>query len=175
LFFATMSFTKDCEWMYGDAATGALGIAAFARYNAFRWSGSLSYSECIDQLRDDKERLLRPVVLKSPSGFMAKEMAFPTQHEAINWLIEHSPEKKKDLKEKALESHDRLTHYLRNEKELSEQMEELSKQLEEMSQALKDCDSVVIAGLEEYEGLAKECEDKGISVPPPPERPPRLR
>jgi len=115
----------DCEWMFGDAATGALGLAALARFNPARWSGSLTFSACIDQLVKEKEKEIRRIVLKAPSGIASAEKAFATQDEAIAWLIDHDPEKQ-DLKRAAETARAQVKVWEQTKLETAKQIEELN-------------------------------------------------
>jgi len=115
----------DCEWMFGDAGTGALGLAALAHFNPARWSGSLTFSECIDQLSQNKTMSLRPIVLKAPSGIASAEIAFSTQDEAIGWLIDHDPEKQ-DLKQATLTARSQIKVWEQTKLEIAKQIEDLN-------------------------------------------------
>merc|ERR1712226_791926 len=75
----------DCEWMWGDAATGLLGFNALADLNPMRGSGSLTIDKCIDQLRKEAQTQNRPVIVKWPSGVMSHENKFATIQEAIDY------------------------------------------------------------------------------------------
>merc|ERR1712190_629335 len=76
----------NCEWMFGDAATGLLGFHALAGLNPLRWSGAISISKAISDLRSVQAHKSRPIVLKAPAGVFAKELNFPDCQEAINHL-----------------------------------------------------------------------------------------
>merc|ERR1712190_194974 len=76
----------NCEWMFGDAATGLLGFNELAGSNPLRWSGTISISKAISDLRSVQAHKSRPIVLKAPAGVFAKELNFPDCQEAINHL-----------------------------------------------------------------------------------------
>jgi len=76
---------RDCEWMFGDAATGLLGFHALAHLNPLRWSGSLPLDGGIEQLRKVQQHGNRPIIIKCPAG--SQEHNFPTVEEAIDYLF----------------------------------------------------------------------------------------
>lgn len=79
----------NCEWMFGDAATGLLGFNALAGLNPLRWSGAISISKAISDLRSvqaHQAHQSRPIVLKAPAGVFAKEQRFTTSQAAIDYL-----------------------------------------------------------------------------------------
>jgi len=76
----------DCERMFGDCATGALGIHQFADLNPLRWSGSLSIPKAIEQLRYVEKKMDRPIILKVPSGVRSSEIKLDNIEAAVNHL-----------------------------------------------------------------------------------------
>jgi len=60
----------DSEWMFGDVATGFLGIHALAHLNPMRWSGSQSIEKTIQDLTDVHTHHDRPISLKIPANVM---------------------------------------------------------------------------------------------------------
>merc|ERR1740121_230240 len=76
----------DCEWMFGDAATGFFGFNALARLNPLRWSGSCSFSQAITDIRNVQTHGSHPIVLKVPSGVLSKEQKFSDCQAAIDYL-----------------------------------------------------------------------------------------
>lgn len=90
----------NCEWMFGDAATGILGFSGMASLNPLRWSGPVSFEKAIENMEECKKHGTRPVVLKVPAGISSKEQKFKDPESVIVWLKENDP-KKKSLKEAA--------------------------------------------------------------------------
>jgi hypothetical protein len=82
---------SDCEWMYGDCATGALGVSALAGLNPLRWSGSRTVLKAVEELQKAKNEKDRPIIVKVPSGVMSKAVTLPTIDEAIKYLEENDP------------------------------------------------------------------------------------
>jgi hypothetical protein len=80
----------DCEWMFGDAATGLLGFHALADLNPLRWSGSRSIPKAIEDLRKVQQHGDRPIILKVPSGVRGTEVNTKRVVEAINYLEAHT-------------------------------------------------------------------------------------
>jgi len=81
----------DCEWRFGDAATGAVGFAAFAGWNPMRWSGSQSFEKAIADIRKATKDGDRPVIIKVPSGVMSAEQKFDDAQAAIDFLASKDP------------------------------------------------------------------------------------
>jgi len=82
---------SDCEWMFGDAATGALGFSELAHLNPMRWSGSLPFATAIDNLKEVLANGTRPVLVKVPAGVSTSHQRFETTEEAIEFLIKSDP------------------------------------------------------------------------------------
>jgi hypothetical protein len=78
--------TTDCEWMFGDAATGWLGLNALADLNPLRWSGSRTIAKAVEELRAVHEQGDRPIIVKVPSGIRSREVKLSSIDEAINHL-----------------------------------------------------------------------------------------
>merc|ERR1712151_740341 len=76
----------NCEWMFGDAATGLLGFHALAGLNPLRWSGAVTIPKAISDLRSVQAHQSRPIVLKVPAGVFAKEQRFTNCQQAIDYL-----------------------------------------------------------------------------------------
>jgi hypothetical protein len=77
----------DCEWMFGDAATGLFGVHGMADLNPLRWSGSLTIDKAIEQLQRVQEHGNRPIILKVPANTKTKdEHKFDTIEQAIAYL-----------------------------------------------------------------------------------------
>merc|ERR1711920_1078764 len=76
----------NCEWMFGDAATGLLGFHALAGLNPLRWSGAVTIPKAISDLRSVLAHRSRPIVLKVPAGVFAKEQHFTHCEAAIAYL-----------------------------------------------------------------------------------------
>jgi hypothetical protein len=75
------------EWMFGDAATGWLGLHAMAHLNPLRWSGSTLISKIIEDLSNIKlHGHDRPIIVKCPPGVLGKEEQFPNIEETIRFL-----------------------------------------------------------------------------------------
>jgi len=79
----------DCEWMFGDAATGNV-----AKLNPFRWSGSVSFEIAVKDIRTEMSKGDRPIILKVPSGVLSAGQRFETCQLAIDFLEEKDPNKK---------------------------------------------------------------------------------
>merc|ERR1712190_79238 len=75
----------NCEWMFGDAATGLLGFNELAGLNPLRWSGAISISKAISDLRSVRAHS-RPIVPKVPAGVFAKERRFENCQATIEYL-----------------------------------------------------------------------------------------
>jgi len=75
----------NCEWMFADAATGALGFNALSHLNPMRWSGAVSLERGIASLEAVHQRGPRPVLLKLPANTL-KHKRFETPHAAINYI-----------------------------------------------------------------------------------------
>jgi hypothetical protein len=80
---------KDCEWMFGDAATGILGFHMLAHLDPLRWSGSKTFQQAISDLEQVCRHGTRPIIVKAPSGVMSKENHFKTPQEAIAFLQQY--------------------------------------------------------------------------------------
>lgn len=87
----------DCEWMFGDAATGILGFHALADLNPLRWSGSISFDKGIADMEALLTHGTRPIIVKVPSGMSTPEKRFETPEEVIEYLKSVDP-KRMDLK-----------------------------------------------------------------------------
>lgn len=81
----------DCEWMFGDAATGLLGFHEMAGLNPLRWSGSKTFQQAIQDIRTACAQKDRPIIVKVPSGITSKENLFNTSEEAIQFLQSQDP------------------------------------------------------------------------------------
>jgi hypothetical protein len=156
----------DCEWMYGDAATGALGFAPMARFNPLRWSGSLTLDAAIKQIEEvakDEKCKTRPIVVKLPSGVRGKESRLPDADAAIRFLQDNDPVKiaaekakreaedaaaaaaaaeaaeKKKLCQVAKEKADESLAAAENElKEVEDNMRKSEEQLKELTKNMED-------------------------------------
>jgi len=82
---------SDCEWMFEDAGSGALGIQAMAPLNPFRWSGSLSFEKAISALEEELSKGSRPILLKVPSGVSTPSKRFETTEDALAYLRKVDP------------------------------------------------------------------------------------
>jgi long-subunit acyl-CoA synthetase (AMP-forming) len=78
----------DCEWMFGDCATGLLGISELAHLNPMRWSGSRTIAKGIEELQAVLTKGERPITVKCPSGIQSQETHCKTIEEAIQFLKE---------------------------------------------------------------------------------------
>jgi hypothetical protein len=77
----------DCEWMFGDAATGLFGVHNMADLNPLRWSGALTIDKAIEQLQRVQEHGNRPIILKVPANTKSKdEHKCDTVEQAIAYL-----------------------------------------------------------------------------------------
>lgn len=81
----------DCEWMYGDAAAGAIGFNELAHLNPLRWSGSLSFEKAISALEADLSKGSRPILVKVPAGVKTSPQRFETTEEALEYLRKVDP------------------------------------------------------------------------------------
>merc|ERR1712039_614354 len=78
---------QTSEWMFGDAATGWLGIHALAHLNPLRWSGAQSFEKTIRDLEDVAQHENRAIILKIPAGVSTPEQNFANATEAINYML----------------------------------------------------------------------------------------
>jgi len=83
--------SSDCEWMFGDAATGALGFNELSHLNPFRWSGPTSFEKAIYDLEDVLKVGSRSILAKVPAGIQTKSRRFETTEEAIAYLKKKDP------------------------------------------------------------------------------------
>lgn len=83
----------DCQWMFGDAATGLLGFYELSGLNPLRWSGSLTFEKAVADLRQVEKHKDRPIIVKAPSGFLSEEKRFATCQLAIDFLEQSDPTK----------------------------------------------------------------------------------
>jgi creatine kinase len=83
---ARMKKAKDCEWMFGDCAQGAIGFTQMAHLNPLRWSGSQTIDKAIEALRKEKEKADHPIVVKIPSGVTSPEIRIENIDGAIDFL-----------------------------------------------------------------------------------------
>lgn len=81
----------DCEWMFGDCATGNIGFQELSYLNPLRWSRSLTIPEAIRELSLVLPHGDRPIILKCPSGVSSKMHNCATIEEAIQFLLEKEP------------------------------------------------------------------------------------
>jgi len=82
---ANVKSELDCEWMFGDAGKGLLGLGV-ARLNPLRWSGGISFDSGISQLKEVLKETDRPIIVKVPSGITSQEQHFETVSGAIDYL-----------------------------------------------------------------------------------------
>eukprot|EP00414_Alexandrium_minutum_P006502 CAMPEP_0113825484 /NCGR_PEP_ID=MMETSP0328-20130328/3771_1 /TAXON_ID=39455 /ORGANISM="Alexandrium minutum" /LENGTH=169 /DNA_ID=CAMNT_0000793435 /DNA_START=1 /DNA_END=507 /DNA_ORIENTATION=+ /assembly_acc=CAM_ASM_000350 len=61
--------------------------------NPLRWSGSVTFSKAINDLRQVCQHGERPVFVKVPSGVTTERQRFETTTEAVNYLISLHPVK----------------------------------------------------------------------------------
>jgi hypothetical protein len=76
---------SDCEWMFGDAAPGAV-LSELAHLNPWRWSGSVSVENAIQQIQDISNEQDRPIVIKQPSGIFSNKYCFQDCAAALDFL-----------------------------------------------------------------------------------------
>jgi hypothetical protein len=76
----------SCEWMYGDAAAGALGFNELAHLNPLRWSGSLSFEKAISALEAELSKGSRPILVKVPAGVKSTAKRFEATEVALDYL-----------------------------------------------------------------------------------------
>jgi len=77
-----------CEWMFGDVATGFLGIHALAHLNPLRWSGPLVLDEALQQLTDVQTHHDRPISLKIPANSGLGQEEHPNAGAAIQRILQ---------------------------------------------------------------------------------------
>jgi len=68
--------------------------------NPARWSGAISFDDCIKQLEDVKKEKERPVTIKAPAGISSRENFFSRIDEAIEFVKESDPVRQKQRLEK---------------------------------------------------------------------------
>mmetsp|Transcript_34367 Transcript_34367/g.94680 ORF Transcript_34367/g.94680 Transcript_34367/m.94680 type:complete len:267 (+) Transcript_34367:69-869(+) len=83
----------NCEWMFGDAATGILGFHGMASMNPLRWSGPVTFDKGIADLEEVLKHGTRPIIVKVPAGVSSKEQSFKTPEEAIDYLKSVDPKR----------------------------------------------------------------------------------
>lgn len=98
---------SNCEWMFGDAATGLLGINAMCTLNPLRWTGAVAFDQAIEELSKINESGSRPIICKVPAGISSKEHRFETTQEAIDFLKDNDP-KRMDLRKKVEKAKEQL-------------------------------------------------------------------
>jgi len=76
----------QCEWMFGDCATGILGFNELSPLNPFRWSGAISLEQGIKDLQGVLKRGSRPILVKAPPGISTTAEHFETPREAIEYF-----------------------------------------------------------------------------------------
>lgn len=81
----------DCEWMFGDAASGALGFSEMAHLNPLRWSGSVSFEKAISDLEAVLSTGSRPIMVKVPAGVSTASQSFATTEKALEFLKKKDP------------------------------------------------------------------------------------
>lgn len=89
-----MAKVKNVEWMFGDACSGILGFHALADLNPLRWSGPISFDECIKQL--EKVRSVgnnRPIIVKVPAGISSREQQCASVTDAIEYIKSKDPQR----------------------------------------------------------------------------------
>jgi len=89
--FAQVAMSSDCEWMFGDAATGAVGFNELSHLNPFRWSGPISFGKGISDLEEVLKVDSRAILLKVPPGVYTNSQHFGTTEEAITYLKTRCP------------------------------------------------------------------------------------
>jgi len=83
---------SDCEWMFGDAASGAVGFTELAHLNPFRWSGPVTFEKATNDLENVlKKQGCRAILVKVPAGVTTKSERYETIQEAIAYLKEKDP------------------------------------------------------------------------------------
>jgi len=82
---------SNCEWMFGDVATGALGFSEFAHFNPLRWSGPVAFEKAIKDLEEvlNKDGS-RAIIVKVPAN-ASKHHSFETIEEAMAHLQKKNP------------------------------------------------------------------------------------
>jgi len=79
---------RSCEWMFGDAANGLCGLHSMVGLNPLRWSGTVSIDKAIQQITEVQRHNDRPISLNVlPNDFSARQHAFPTTQQALNYLL----------------------------------------------------------------------------------------
>lgn len=81
----------DCEWMFGDAASGPLGFNELAHLSPLRWSGALTFPKAISDLEEVLSNGSRPILVKVPSGFATPSKRFETTQTALEFLKKANP------------------------------------------------------------------------------------
>lgn len=81
---------SNCEWMFGDAATGVIGLHALAHLNPLRWSGPVSFTKASADLEDVLAQGGRPIIVKVPAN-TGNVKNFDTTQEAITYLKAEDP------------------------------------------------------------------------------------
>jgi len=132
---------NNCEWMHADVATGLLGFSAWARYNPLRWSGAISFEECIKQLEEVLTNSDGEITVKVPAGVLSKENRFSDIASAIAFVEDTDPVRRgRTLEAQKLKfaAEQAERHEARAEAEEAECTRQEAEQAELLRQAMKE-------------------------------------